>query len=146
GSLFELLCTVRTRMGEEYLAGWLKSPAPLEVIRQRQAGITELKNRLDLREELALTGEHANVGIQPAALLEWAEAPNTLSAPWIFWLGVLLPVLALAGGVYWGATGIGTPFFLTLVVEGLVLAVLRGRVDKVLNGSESAFEDLRMFS
>ena len=30
GGLFELLCTVRTRMGEERLAQWLKTPAPLK--------------------------------------------------------------------------------------------------------------------
>ena len=50
GSLFELLCAVRTRMGEERLAEWLKSPAALDVIRQRQASVTDLKDRLDLRE------------------------------------------------------------------------------------------------
>jgi hypothetical protein len=146
GSLFELLCTVRTRMGEERLAQWLKSPAPLNVIRERQAGITDLKDRIDLREELAVIGEHANVGIHPAALLQWAETPNRLGSPWIVWLAVLLPVLAIAGGIYWSVTGIGTPFFLILLLEAGILAVLRGPVDEVLKGSETAFEDLRLFS
>jgi ABC-type multidrug transport system fused ATPase/permease subunit len=146
GSLFELLCTVRTRMGEECLAAWLKSPASLQVIRDRQAGIADLKNRVDLREELALIGEHADVGIHPAALLEWAEAPNTLVARPLFWLGVLLPVVAILSAAYWALTGIETPFFLTLVVEAAVLSVVRRAVDRVLNGSETAFADLRMFS
>src|SRR5258708_23370043 len=69
GSLFELLCTVRTRMGEERLAQWLKTPAPLDEIRERHASITDLKDRVDLREEFAVIGEHSNVGIHPAALL-----------------------------------------------------------------------------
>jgi hypothetical protein len=146
GSLFELLCTVRTRMGEERLAHWLKSPASLEVIRARHASINELKDRLDLREDLAVLGEHANVGIHPAALLEWAETPNRLEAPWMFWLAVSLPVLAIVSALYWAASGIGTPFFLVLLVEAGVLAVLRRSVDQVLNGSETAFEDLRLFS
>ena len=30
GGLFELLCTVRTRMGEERLAQWLKTPRTFE--------------------------------------------------------------------------------------------------------------------
>ena len=42
GSLFELLCIVRTRMGEERLADWLKTPATLAVIRERQAAVTRL--------------------------------------------------------------------------------------------------------
>jgi hypothetical protein len=146
GSLFELLCTVRTRMGEERLAQWLKSPASLDTIRQRQAGITDLKDRLDLREELAVIGEHANVGIHPAALLQWAETPNRLVSPWILWVAILLPILAVASGIYWGVTGVGTPFFLVLLVEAGILAVLRRPVDEVLNGSETAFEDLRLFS
>jgi hypothetical protein len=146
GSLFELLCTVRTRMGEECLAQWLKSPAPGDVIRDRQAGISDLEGRLELREELAVIGEHANVGIQPAALLEWAEAPNTLVAPWIFRVAVLLPLAAIASCVYWGITGIAAPFFLVLLAEAAILAALRRPVDMVLKGSETAFEDLRLFS
>ncbi len=146
GSLFELLCIVRTRMGEERLAQWLKIPASLTVIRERHAAITDLKDRLDLREELALIAEHTEVGLHPAALLEWAEAPNTLVARGLFWLGIVLPVAAVATAVYWAATGFGAPFFLTLLVEAAALAALRRRVDRVLNGSETAFADLRMFS
>jgi hypothetical protein len=146
GGMFELLCTVRTRMGEEHLAQWLKSPAPLSEIRARHAGISDLKDRIDLREELAVIGEHANVGIHPAALLKWAETPNRLVSPWMVWAGVLLPILAVACTVYWGVTGIGTPLYLTLIIETIVLSILRGPVDEVLNGSETAFEDLRLFS
>jgi hypothetical protein len=146
GSLFELLCTVRTRMGEERLAHWLKSPAHLDTIRERQASVVDLKDRLDLREELAVIGEHANVGIHPAALLQWAETPNRLVSPWIFWIAVLFPILAIASGIYWAVTELGTPFFLVLLMEAGILAVLRRPVDEVLKGSETAFEDLRLFS
>lgn len=146
GSLFELLCTVRTRMGEECLAGWLKSPASRAVIRDRQAAVSDLKDRLDLREELALSGEHADVGLHPAALLEWAESPNTLIAPVLFWMGLLLPVVAVASAVYWAVSGLQAPFFATLLVEAATLAVVRRSIDRVLDGSETAFADLRLFS
>jgi hypothetical protein len=146
GGLFELLCTVRTRMGEERLAQWLKAPAFLDEIRERHASITDLKDRVDLREELAVIGEHSNVGIHPAALLTWAETPNRLVHGRIFWVGVLLPVLAIGCTLYWGLTGIGTPLYITLIIEAIVLSILRGPVDEVLNGSETAFEDLRLFS
>jgi hypothetical protein len=146
GSLFELLCTVRTRMGEERLAQWLKSPAALDVIHERQASVNDLKNRLDLREELAVLGAHSNVGIHPAALLEWAEKPNRLVFGWMLWLAVLLPILAIGCVIYWSVSGVGAPFFLVLLVEASILYALRGPVDEVLKGSETAFEDLRMFS
>lgn len=146
GGLFELLCTVRTRMGEERLAQWLKTPAPLAEIRERHASINDLKSRTDLREELAVIGEHSNVGIHPAALLKWAETPNRLVSTWMLWVGVLLPIVAIASTIYWKVAGVGSPLFVTLVIEALVLSLLRKPVDDVLNGSETAFEDLRMFS
>jgi len=74
------------------------------------------------------------------------RTPNRLVSAWIFWVAVLLPVLAIASGIYWAVTGFGTPFFLVLLIEAGVLRVLRRPVDEVLNGSESAFEDLRLFS
>lgn len=146
GGLFELLCTVRTRMGEERLAQWLKTPAPLTEIRERHASINDLKGRTDLREELAVIGEHGSVGIHPAALLEWAETPNRLVSSWMLWVGVLLPIVAIAAAIYWKVSGVGFPLFVTLIVEAVVLSLLRKPVDDVLNGSETAFVDLRMFS
>jgi hypothetical protein len=146
GGLFELLCTVRTRMGEERLAQWLKTPAPLTEIRERHASINDLKGRTDLREELAVIGEHSSVGIHPAALLKWAETPNRLVSSWMLWVGVLLPIVAIATTIYWKVSGVGSPLFITLVIEAIVLSLLRKPVDDVLNGSETAFEDLRMFS
>jgi hypothetical protein len=146
GGLFELLCTVRTRMGEERLAQWLKTPAPLSEIRERHASIEDLKDRTGLREELAVIGEHSSVGIHPAALLKWAETPNRLNARWMLWIGVLFPAVAIAFTVYWSVTGVGSPLFITLVIEAIVLSLLRKPVDEVLNGSETAFADLRLFS
>jgi len=133
-------------MGEERLAQWLKTPAPLGEIRERHASINELKNRTDLREELAVIGEHPSVGIHPEALLKWAETPNRLNARWMIWVGVLFPAVAIAFAIYWGVTGISSPLLITLVIEAIVLSLLRKPIDEVLNGSETAFADLRLFS
>jgi hypothetical protein len=118
----------------------------LTEIRERHASINDLKSRTDLREELAVIGEHSSVGIHPAALLKWAETPNRLVATWMLWVGVLLPIVAIASTIYWKVAGVGSPLFITLVIEALVLSLLRKPVDDVLNGSETAFEDLRLFS
>src|SRR5215469_5946336 len=51
GSLFELLSTARTQVGEDALAGWLLAPAPPHAIRARQASVEELRPNLNLREQ-----------------------------------------------------------------------------------------------
>ncbi len=75
GSLFELLCTARTRGGEATLAAWLCAPASLEEIRARHAAVSELRPRLDLRETVALLGEDVRAGLHPTELNAWAQAP-----------------------------------------------------------------------
>src|SRR4249919_3175793 len=68
GSLFELLCTARTRIGEDRLAQWLKAPAAAPVVRERHAAVDELRHRVDLREELAVVAEEARSGVDPVQL------------------------------------------------------------------------------
>ncbi len=78
GSVFELLCTARTRIGEDRLAQWLKSPAAPVVARERHAAVDELRERVDLREELAVVAEEARSGVDPVHLAQWGEAPAAL--------------------------------------------------------------------
>jgi hypothetical protein len=44
-------------MGEDALARWLLSPAPVGEIRQRQAAIVELRGSLNLRQDLTVLGD-----------------------------------------------------------------------------------------
>src|ERR1051326_7923446 len=68
GSLFELLSTARTRIGEDTLADWLLNPAAPDVVRERQQAVEELRGRVDLREELAVLAEEARSGVDPVRL------------------------------------------------------------------------------
>ncbi len=43
GSLFERLCSARTRSGEETLSSWLLAPATPETIQERHVAISELR-------------------------------------------------------------------------------------------------------
>ena len=61
-----MLCTARTRIGEDRLAQWLKSPAEPEVLLARHAAVEELRDRVDLREELAIVAEEARSGEEGA--------------------------------------------------------------------------------
>ncbi len=146
GSLFELLSAARTRMGEDTLASWLLKPAALSVVRERQACLGDLRDRLDLREDVALLGSHANVGVRPEALLAWAETPNQLTSKSIFAVALVLPALALAGALVWSIAGIATPLLVVLVMEALALYSFKARLEAVLKGTEAAFEDLRLFA
>src|SRR5690606_11844998 len=71
-SLFALLCTARTRGGEETLARWLLHPAGEAEVRARQEAVLALRARVDLREDLALLGGDVRAAIAPEALVAWA--------------------------------------------------------------------------
>ena len=146
GSLFELLCAARTRMGEDTLASWMLDPASRDTVHRRHECLADLRNRMDLREDIAILGEHANVGVRPNALLEWVEAPNVLRSGWIRGTALVLPVLAIAGAALWSIQSIATPLLLILVIEAAILQGLRKDLAKVLQGTEVAFEDLRLFA
>lgn len=81
GSLFELLSTARSHVGEDTLAHWLLEPASPETARARQQAVAELKPRLDLREDLAIVAEEARTGVDPIALAAWGESPGPDGAP-----------------------------------------------------------------
>ncbi len=54
GSLFQLLSTARTRMGEDSLAAWLLAPSHVEKIRERHAAVNDRMSKL-----LAVETSHA---------------------------------------------------------------------------------------
>jgi hypothetical protein len=149
-SLFELLSLARTRMGEDTLATWLLSPSPLAEIKQRHAAIGELRDHLDLREDIAVLGptpgDALKVGIHPAALTQWAEAPNQLTRPWLRWLSLALAIAAVATAVVWAALATKTPFFAVIIVETIITAALRKQTSAVLEATSHALDDLQLLS
>lgn len=101
GSLFELVCTARTREGEETLAKWLLAPAPAAEVLLRHAGVIDLRGRLDLREDLAVLGEQVRSSVQPEDLAAWGEkVPEFEKIQW----RIVLPFLSflwLIGAAAW---------------------------------------------
>lgn len=80
GSLFELLCTARTQAGQETLARWLSTPATRDEILKRQEAVEELRNNIDLREDLATLGREMRTTVQPERITGWATAPILLDS------------------------------------------------------------------
>jgi len=146
GSLFELLSLARTRMGEDTLATWLLAPSPVADIKQRHTALSELRTRLDLREDVAVLGEDLKVGIHTEALTHWAEAPNQLKHRALRWFSLALSLASIASAIYWAERGEKTPFFLILALACIITASLRKQTAEVLQSTEHALKDLQLLS
>lgn len=143
GSMFERLCTARTRAGEAVLASWLLEPANVETIAQRHRAVDELRPRLDLREDLELLGSEVRAGIDPDALAAWCASPRTL-AGWGLPLAALvlgfIGTAALIGWLFYG-TGL-LPLLLVAMVDLGFNAAVAPRVRPVLADVDQRGHDL----
>jgi hypothetical protein len=147
GSLFELLCTARTRAGEETLAVWLCAPAEPAVIVARQAAVQELRPRLDLREDLAVLGGDVRAGLHPEALAAWAAAAAAFHWPWAR-VAALCLVALVAATVPAAAAGLVGPLPLlsAFAVEALFGLSMRRRAAHVIHAVERPTRDLALLS
>lgn len=145
-SLFQLLSTARTRMGEERLAQWLLSPSTIEEISKRHSAIRELRDELDLREDLTVLGEDAHVGVHPDELVKWAGSSKQLGMPGMAWVAPTLAGLAVLSAIVWAIWDIVTPFVIVVAVEAFLTYGLRKSLDPVLHGTENAFGDLELLA
>ncbi len=145
-SLFPLLSTARTRMGEERLAGWLLSPSPVAQIRERHAAASELRKQVDLREDLAVLGADASVGVHPEALQKWAEAANGMRPMWLRWLAPLLATATVLSCVVWAVWDVTTPLVVVVAIEAAFTYRLRKALEEVLHGAEHALRQLDLLS
>jgi len=147
GSLFELLCTARTRAGEGTLASWLREPTDAESIRARQAAVEELRERIDLREDLALLGSDLRLGLHPEALRGWGSAQPILLSPAHRIAAPLLvscTLAAILGGTL-GPSGLFPVLFAAAVEAGYAIT-LRSRVRRVIGTVDAPGRDLELFA
>ena len=158
GSLFEMLSSARTGMGEEALAGWLLAPAPPETVRARHQAVVELAPRLDLREDFAVLGESVRACVDPKRLAAWGEREPVLpssglrAAAWAFSLvgattiAVLVALMASWPGLLKVPEVVrnGLPAYLLLIFF-LFVAVhwrLRKHTGRIIDEVEQALRDL----
>lgn len=96
GSLFELISLAVTRAGRRLLADWLRVPArdPHE-IRGRQAAVLELKDGIDLREELAVGAAEVAREVEDAKIDAWAAMLPVVFAPWERFAALALPFVGV---------------------------------------------------
>jgi hypothetical protein len=147
GSLFELLCTARTRCGEDTLATWLRTPAAPEEICARQGAVAELRDRLDLREDLALLGGAVPAGVDLDGLSAWGTAQPILTSRVARITAFVLAVSTLLSLVGWYYDITDRWLFLALFLAEILFAlVFRGRVREVLAPVEQRSRDLAVLS
>ncbi len=146
GSLFELLCTARTRAGEETLANWLLIPAPPEEVRLRNDAVTELRTRVELREDLSVLGKDFRSGVQPEALAAWGDNSPTLTPGLLQIALAVLAFLWICSLVAWSVFSMRYPTLLISVVNLAVTLKFRERTSKSASATEQAAKDLKLLS
>jgi len=141
-SLFQLLCTARTRVGEETLAHWLLNAAPADEIIARHGAVADLGPRLELRERLFCLGETVRAGVRPDVLACWGERKPIFNSRAIRITTTVLSLLWVASVVAWGVWGLPA---VALAVSTLNLAWahrIHGRWDEAADKIEEATHNL----
>jgi hypothetical protein len=145
-SLFQLLDTARTEIGEETLADWLGFGADLDEVRARHAAVEELRPNLDFREDLAVLAAEAHVG-KTGALAEWAAAaPIALSRIHAFGfracavLSVALTALVLIEKVP------SALLVAWILVQSSLVGIWRSRINAVTSRIDTAAHDLALMA
>ncbi|MBS1798250.1 MAG: hypothetical protein JSS95_00340 [Acidobacteria bacterium] len=142
-SLFGLLATVRTGIGQRGLARILLDPAEPEQVLERQQSVQELAPLTTLREKITLLGPSRFQDVSATIFDSWVEEPAPYFHPAISWVLIAISVtvigLLLAGlfqRIAWTTVFIGLAC--AFAVQGIVYLIVRARVLPILRASRVA--------
>jgi hypothetical protein len=139
GSIFQLMCTARTQLGEATLADWLSAPADIETIGRRQRAVEELRHELDLRESLALLDAKVHDDFDQNRLLQWSQEPVQLIAPWRRIVVAVASVLAVGGLIGWLFFGMPiSAFILPLMFQVILTFAYRRQITESARTADEA--------
>lgn len=136
GSLYDFLCRARTRVGQQRLADWLTHPAEAEEVHRRQTAARLLRDRLDLREDLAAL-QSQRQHLKGSSPQEWAEQPLQLRSPAARWMAFLLGLLGWLALAYWVVRYDPLPLGIALLVQQVFLKFAGREVEQVLKRTET---------
>jgi len=138
GSLFELISLAVTRAGRTRLATWLKSPSmDVGEIRARQAAVSELRDNVDLREDLAT--DVVNVSLDAWASMARVEITPMERIASIALPLIAIPILALTIPTLFGLWSFPIwPLIAISAVIGVVTRAMTPRVAQIISGIERA--------
>ena len=132
GSLFELLCTARTRSGEDALARLLTQPADPLTVSARQEAVEALRDRLALREEITLLGEDVRSAMDPDRLAEWGAQPPVFTNSTDRLLAIVATGLVVIGALVWLIFKMSWPFWVAVVTGRAFAYHIGSRVSQVV--------------
>jgi hypothetical protein len=131
-SLFQYLNRTTSEPGSTKLAAYLKFPASIEHISERQISVNELASKISCIQDLQAFGAKNKITFSTKNRLEkWIQEPNVFSAfkPWK-WLRYLLPSIIITVVLLYIFDEVGdTVFYITL----LIFAVIAYQINKVVS-------------
>ncbi len=146
GSLFELLNTARTEIGEATLADWLRAPAPVDDVRPRQVGVHELRTLIEFREDVAVLASESPVG-RTGPLAAWAASQPVRFPEWhrVLLMATAAVMVGLAAAVYSEIVA-SVWLIIWLLVVIAVESIGRRRIRHVLHAIETPERDLGLLA
>ena len=147
GSLFELLCTMRTAAGEDTLAAWLLHPSSTEEAQARQQAVRELSSRLGLREDIALLGEDVRSQVRADVITSWGARPPIPFPAFLQPLAIVFSLIAFSVSIafllqrvpLWALT-------LSLLVNGAIVFFTRPVVSQIIASVETPASHLAILA
>ncbi|HVG27550.1 MAG TPA: hypothetical protein VM865_08095 [Acidobacteriaceae bacterium] len=146
GGLFNLLCSARTSLGEDALATSLLHPPDRTATLARQDAVRELRQRFDLREELASLPGPDVAPLDADSLASWSAVDTPALPGWLAWLAPALLFLTLGAALRYAVTGSPILLVLAVMVDASLTYGLQKRTDTLLAGAERAARSLRLTS
>ncbi|HEU0121839.1 MAG TPA: hypothetical protein VFQ91_15020, partial [Bryobacteraceae bacterium] len=129
GSLFERICTARTHLGRERLAGYLAEPVGREEAQGRQGAVRELACKIDLREKVALLGKYDFEESRWQTFAQWLDTPSTQQRSKLlrlFFCASSLLLLAMSIAVLIAPSALGLIFWRPICTLAAVQALVAG--------------------
>ncbi|MEX0717292.1 MAG: hypothetical protein WD066_11930 [Planctomycetaceae bacterium] len=146
-SLFQLICRARTRLGEDTLAEWLARPADGETVRARHAALKELRNRIELREELALLDAEVHDDLDQNRLAVWSREPARPIPVAQRAFAAVLGMAMVAAIIAWLVFDAGlAPLLVVLVVESVFAFRYTGRLKESAKSVDEAASGLAILA
>jgi DNA mismatch repair ATPase MutS len=147
GSVFQLINNARTAAGEATLAEWLKAPAEAEEVRNRQEAVDELRDRVDLREDLALLGEDVRSSLHVDTVMKWGGRTPEDVRPWYRAAAFVLALaLLVTFSGYMLHLWRAAPILIVILLELLFFTMVRRTVNRILAAVDMPARDLRILA
>ena len=148
-SLFGLLATVRTSLGERGLADYLLRPATYSETTERQEAVRELLPYANLREQIAMLGNSRFKQVSTSIIDEWLDSQPPAIPPGFriaLCVTVVLNLLLLLAGIQhllpWETAR--ENMALVLALQGAIALFLRRRLSDIINTSAALQHNIRL--